>query len=149
MTVERFTSGKPETQRKLNLLVDAVKSLQNLNGDIFIRAANTPAGTTVRLNFAAILERIMKTNKGGIILRRAFVKTEPSSGNNLDVFLDIDTTGVEVTVSCSIYDDDGIGETFANEVRPKVSDGCPLWVTYNVIAGEWQNVTSIFSVGEC
>jgi len=65
MTVERFTSGKLEQNRKLNLLVDAVKSLQNLNGDIFIRVANTPVGTTIRLNFAAILERIMKNNTGG------------------------------------------------------------------------------------
>ncbi len=64
MTVERFLTGKPETVRKLNALVDAVKSLQNLNGDVFIRAANTPAGTTLRLNFAAVLERIMK-NSGG------------------------------------------------------------------------------------
>ena len=64
MFVERFITGKPEQNRKLNLLVDAVKSLQNLNGDVFIRAANTPAGTTVRLNFAAILERIMKNSKG-------------------------------------------------------------------------------------
>ncbi len=31
MTVERFLTGKPETVRKLNALVDAVKSLQNIN----------------------------------------------------------------------------------------------------------------------
>ncbi len=60
MSVERFLTGKPETVRKLNLLVDAIKSLQSLNGDIFIRAANTSIGTTVRLNFPAVLERIMK-----------------------------------------------------------------------------------------
>ncbi len=62
MSVERFLTGKPETVRKLNLLVDAIKSLQSLNGDIFIRAANTPAGTTVRLNITAVLERIMKNS---------------------------------------------------------------------------------------
>ena len=63
MSVERFLTGKPETVRKLNALVDAVKSLQNLNGDVFIRTANTPAGTTIRLNFAAVLERIMKNQE--------------------------------------------------------------------------------------
>ncbi len=62
MTVERFLTGKPETIRKQNLLVDAVRSLQNLNGDVFIRAVNTPVGTTVRLNIAAVLERIMKNS---------------------------------------------------------------------------------------
>lgn len=65
MTVERFVTGKFETQRKLNLLVDAIKSLQNINGDVFIRVANTPIGTTIRLNFAAVLERIMKNSGGG------------------------------------------------------------------------------------
>ncbi len=65
MAVERFLTGKPETVRKLNALVDAVKSLQNINGDIFIRTANTPAGTTIRLNIAAVLERIMKNSGGG------------------------------------------------------------------------------------
>ena len=64
MSVERFLTGKPETQRKLNLLVDAIKSLQSLNGGVFIRAANTPAGTTVRLNFPAVLERVMKNRRG-------------------------------------------------------------------------------------
>ncbi len=154
MALNRFTEGNAETVSMLNSMVDAVNSLLNLNGDIFIRAVNTPAGTTVRLNIDEVLLRIMKNNRGGgggggSGLRRAFVKTEPSSGNGLDVFLDADTTGTEVTVTCSIYDDDGVGATFANEVRPKVSDGCPLWVTYNAIDGEWQNVTSIFRVGDC
>ncbi len=79
MTVERFLTGKPETLRKLNLLVDAVTSLENLTGDVFIRTANTPVGTTIRLNFAAVLERIMKSKRpfghGHIAMR--FTGSEP------------------------------------------------------------------------
>ena len=150
MSVERFLTGKPETQRKLNLLVDAIKSLQSLNGDIFIRAANTPAGTTVRLNFPAVLERVMKnlgSSGGGTsssILRRAFVKTTPGATTTLICFLDIDTTGEEVNVECTIY-----GGGNLNEAHPSFVDGDELWVAYNVIAGEWQNVTRIDGSEEC
>ena len=145
MTVERFTSGKPETQRKLNLLVDAVRSLQNLNGDIFIRAANTPAGTTVRLNIAAVLERIMKNSEGGggVGLRRAFVKTTPGATTTLVCWLDVDGAN-EVNVICTIY-----GGGNLNEAHPSFVDGDELWVTYNAIAGEWQNVTRIDGSEEC
>ncbi len=143
MTVEKFTSGKPETQRKLNLLVDAIRSLQTLNGDVFIRAANTPVGTTVRLNIAAVLERIMK-NKGADVLRRAFVKTTPGATTTLICFLDVDTTGEEVNIECTIY-----GGGNLDEAHPAFVDGDPLWVAYNTIDGEWQNVTRIDGAEGC
>ena len=145
MIVERFLTGKPETVRKLNALVDAVKSLQNINGDVFIRAASTPAGTTVRLNIAAVLERIMKNSGGGgIALRRAFVKTTPGATTTLVCFLAVDTTGEEVNVICTIY-----GGGNLNTAHPSFVDGDEVWVDYNVIAGEWQNVTRIDGSEEC
>ncbi len=148
MTVERFLTGKPETIRKQNLLVDAVRSLQNLNGDIFIRAANTPAGTTVRLNIAAILERIMKNlgsgGGAGASFRRAFVKEAPGATTTLVCYLDVDTTGTEANVICTIY-----GGGNLDEAHPTFVDGAELWVAYNTIAGEWQNVTRIDGFEEC
>ncbi len=148
MVVERFTSGKLETQRKLNLLVDAVKSLQNLNGDVFIRTANTPAGTTVRLNIAAVLERIMKNTGGdggsGIGLRRAFVSAAPGATTTLVCYLDADGVGSTINVICTIY-----GGGNLNVAHPSFVDGNELWVAYNTIAGEWQNVTRIDGSEEC
>lgn len=146
MAVERFTTGKPETQRKLNLLVDAVKSLQTLNGGPFIRAVNTPVGTTVRLNFAAVLERIMKNSESevGTGIRRAFVKTTPGATTTLVCFLDVDTTGEEVNIECTIY-----GGGNLDEAHPAFVDGDPLWIAFNVIADEWQNVTRIDGAEEC
>ncbi len=149
MTVERFLTGKSETIRKQNLLVDAVKSLQNLNGDVFIRAVNNPAGTTIRLNIAAVLERIMKNTGGGgggIQLRRAFVKETPGATTTLVCYLDIDESGssTEINVECTIY-----GGGNLNEAHPSFSNGTPLWVTYNTIEGEWQNVTRIDGSEEC
>ncbi len=151
MAVERFLTGKSETIRKQNLLVDAVKSLQNLNGDVFIRAVNNPAGTTIRLNIAAVLERIMKNSEGGGTgggygLRRAFVKEAPGATTTLVCYLDIDESGssVEINVECTIY-----GGGNLDEAHPSFTDGTPLWVTYNTIEGEWQNVTRIDGGEEC
>ncbi len=142
MTVERFLTGKPETIRKLNLLVDAVKSLQNLNGDIFIRTANTSAGTTIRLNIAAVLERIMKNTGGGNDVRRAFVKTTPGATTSVDVYLYEDASNTEVTVECYIYGGGNLEDAF-----PTLTDGMPFYVQYDPAAGEWKNVTSIYKIG--
>ncbi len=138
MTVERFITGKPETVRKLNALVDAVKSLQNLNGDIFIRAANTPAGTTVRLNFAAILERIMKNRGGGSQIRIAYCKTDAPDANTIEVYLDTDETGEQVTAECFISN--GSSLLYA---APFLKDGQPVFVSN--INGTWYIVGVPFS----
>ncbi len=110
MVVERFTSGKLETQRKLNLLVDAVKSLQNLNGDVFIRTANTPAGTTVRLNIAAVLERIMKNSGGGGLIevcKMSLSGTQNAPANLL----------TQITLDTIIYDDTSGGDIANNRIN--------------------------------
>ncbi len=148
--VEQFTQGNPELVRKLNIMVRELNDLNRMQGDPLIRITQNPgAGVTFRLDVGEVIKRIPRyRGSGGGGLRRAFVETEPSSGTTLGCFLDIDN-GDQINVECTIYDDDGAGGSFAGDVRPKVSDGCPLWVVYNNIDSEWQNVTPIFQVGEC
>ncbi len=141
---ELFTSGSSEAVRKLNLLVADIRALQNLTGDVFIRTNVSPLGTTVRLNFGAILDRIMKNRSEERSPRRAFVKTTPGATTTLVCFLDVDTTGTQVDVECTIY-----GEGNLDEAHPAFVDGDPLWVAYNAVDGEWQNVTRIDGAEVC
>jgi hypothetical protein len=94
------------------------------------------------LNLLALLRRIPHP-RGGAADRRAFVKSEPVSGTSVEVYLDTDTTGEEVTVTCTLYDDSGEGGTFAAITRPRLTDGCSLWVQQDK-AGVWRNKTPIF-----
>lgn len=143
---EEFFEGSPELVRKLNILVAAIKNLLAMNGDTFIRVNNTPAGTTFRLNFNAVKERMLTAieKSSGSNLRRAFVKTTPGATTTLECFLDIDATGTEVNVECTVY-----GGGNLDEAHPTFIDGDPLWVAFNVIANEWQNVTRIDGSEEC
>ncbi len=148
MALQRFTSGPAETVERLNELVDALNQVLAITGDPFIRTASSPSGgTTLRLNIDEVLRRVMRyRNVGGsgAMPRRAFVKTTPGATTTLVCFLDVDTTGEEVNVICTIY-----GGGNLDEAHPPFVDGDPLWVAYNVIAGEWQNVTRIDGSEEC
>ncbi len=84
------------------------------------------------------------SGEGGI--RRAFVKTPPSSGTSVVCHLDADETGKEITVQCDIYSYSGTG-TFASDVRPTMIDGRMLKVYKK--DGAWRNATDIHVVEAC
>ena len=139
MTIQRFKQGPVETIARLNDLVGAINKELLMQGDIFIRVVHGPHGTTFRLNIDEVFRRQMRYRGGeGRSLRRAFVKTTPGATTTLVCFLDVDTTGTQVNVECDIY-----GGGNLDEAHPAFVDGDPLWVAYNVVAGEWQNVTRI------
>ncbi len=72
---------------------------------------------------------IINGSIGGAI-RVAFVKTTPTTGNEVVVYLDVDTTGEEVTVTCSIVD-----ETDLDASTPTLTDGDTIFV--GKIGGTW------------
>ncbi len=141
---EPFTQGNPEFVRKLNLMVREVNSLKRMQGDPFIRVESNDAGTTFRLNMGEVIKRIPRYRGSGGGIRRAFVKTAPGATTTLVCFLDVDTTGTEINVVCTIY-----GGGNLNEAHPSFVDGDELWVAFNTIADEWQNVTRIDGSEEC
>ena len=143
MKIDRFTQGKPDTVRKINEIVDAVNSLLHMTGDGFVNVQRSPTGTTLSLSMNELKTRFMNFG-GGTQLRRAFVKTTPGATTTLVCFLDIDTTGQEVNVECTIYEGGNLDDAF-----PSFTDGDPLWVAFNAIDGEWQNVTRIDAVEDC
>lgn len=149
--VEYFIEGSPEALNKLNALVDAIKSLQAMTGDQFIRVNKTPVGIAFSLNFNAIRAQTMKLGSGkggsGIGIRRAFVRTTPGATTTLLCYLDNpgdSAGGVEISVECHLY-----GGGNLDEAHPSFVVDDPLWVAYNSIDGEWQNVTRIDGTEEC
>lgn len=146
MPLKRFSKGPIETVVMLNELVDALNNLLNINGDVFIRVNNTPVGTTLRLNVDEIIRRVPKYGTGGgggTQIRKAFVKTTPGASTSVVCFLDVDTTGTEVTVSVKIY----AGGGNLNTAEPALVDGDDFLV-YND-NGTWRNVTTFFRVDSC
>jgi hypothetical protein len=80
--------------------------------------------------------------------RRAFVKTQPTSGTTLTVYLDsYSPPGAEVSVTCDIYDDAGTGGSFTDDTMPNPIIGCPLLVWKD--GSSWRNLTPIFALEEC
>ncbi len=66
---------------------------------------------------------------GGAV-RVAYVKTDAGAGLTVDVYLDTDATGEEVTVTCSIVDGAAL-----NAATPRLLDGDQLFVIQ--IGGIW------------
>ncbi len=90
---------------------------------------------------------------GGNAVHQAFVRTVPTSGISLEVFLDADTSGEEITVTCHIMAGNGSAGSFSvgdgdGAVIPKMIDGQRLYVQQDVV-GTWRNVTPIYQYGAC
>ncbi len=75
-------------------------------------------------------------------VRRAFVKSTPGATTSVDVHLDVDGTGQEVTVECYIY-----GGGYLEDAHPTLVDGMPLYVQYDRATSAWKNVTPIYKIG--
>ncbi len=145
----RFTQGPRTLRDRFNKSRSDLDSVLNHNllGGGIAQVKRFTQGQSVTISRAALLRLISHSSGGGTGVRVAYVKTTPSSGNTVDVFLDTDDSANEETVTCTIYDDSGSGGTFADEVRPKLVDGT-LFLVAN-IGGVWRNVTTLFSTETC
>jgi len=147
---DRFSHGPKELRENLNRDKERLDSTTNFNfrGDEFIVINRVgERAVTVGLNLLALLRRLGRKGGGGGGVRRAYVKTTPTSGTTVAVYLDTDSTGSEVNVTCDIYDDSGTGGAFSDDTMPNLVDGTPF-VVWND-RGTWRNATPIFSLEEC
>jgi hypothetical protein len=78
---------------------------------------------------------------GGSGIRKAFVKTTPGAVKTVTCYLDIDVTGTEITVNCSIA---GAG-TALNSAAPRIVDGDLIFVCQ--ISEDWY-CTTVFDRDE-
>lgn len=69
------------------------------------------------------------------IIRKAYVKTTPAAVTTVDCYLDVDSTGKEITVHCSIT----INGSSLNAAVPRLNNGDIIFVTN--ISGIWWCVT--------
>lgn len=146
-----FTRGRKDLREAFNRDKEQLEGVTNFNlrGDQFITVQNVGGRAhVISLNLLALLRRIPHRGGGGGGPRLAFSTGVPGSGTTLAVYLDTDNEGSTVNVTCSIYDDNGAGATFADDTAPNPVDGCPLWVQQDV-TGTWRNVTPIFKVEPC
>jgi hypothetical protein len=129
LNIENFPIDGSERNRRLNLLVNAARKLDNLAGDNLIKITSTEHGKTIKLDFNKLMERVPKFGVGGGI-RKAYVKDTPAAVETVDCYLDTDATGTEVTVNCSV-----IGGTALNSALSRLADGELIFVAY--VGGEW------------
>ena len=87
-------------------------------------------------------KRVKIDSGGASTIRKAFVKTTPGAVTTVDVFLDTDTTGSEVTVTCSV-----LGGTELNSAIPRLIDGSLIFVSK--ISGTWYCLTVFQSSEVC
>lgn len=69
-------------------------------------------------------------------IRKAFVKTTPTTTTTVDCYLNTDATGKEVTVTCEITG----GGTKLNEANPRLVDGCMFYVVYDSVDKLWRSL---------
>jgi len=135
--------GSKPVRDRLNKDREDVDSLigYNLRGGTGVSVQHVRGAQTIGINYAMIGRRLPH-GRIGTNVRRAFVKSTPASGSTVDVYLDTDGTGEEVTVTCTFYDDSGEGGSFADTIRPKLTDGTPFVVFLD--GGTWRNETPLF-----
>ncbi|RLC38841.1 hypothetical protein DRH27_01275 [Candidatus Falkowbacteria bacterium] len=66
-------------------------------------------------------------------IHKAFVRTAPGETAILDCYLDTNTTGEEIVVTCEILD-----ETALNSVVPRLEVGKLLYITYDGQNSVWR-----------
>ena len=75
--------------------------------------------------------------------RVAYCKNDAGSGNTIVCYLDTDTTGTEITVTCLIAQ----GGTSLNAVGTRLADGDPIMVTK--VGATWMSVMTFMPSEDC
>lgn len=129
--IREFMSGPINAIHKINEVIRAVNSLNNVYGDNFIKINRTSAGLTIGLNWSEVLSRIPSGGGGGgKDIRRAKLTANAGSGNTITANL-YNSAGVEqtsgdesgITVYCTI-----VGGTALNVAVPVIGDNQDIFV---------------------
>jgi hypothetical protein len=79
---------------------------------------------------------------GSIGTHIAYVKTTPGAVTEVDCYLDVDATGDEITVKCSIA-----GSVKLNAATPRIADGLPIFV--QKFGDDWWCTTIFQKTEDC
>jgi hypothetical protein len=127
----------------LNQLWNKVEKLDEIRGDGFINFKRAGGRITANINIAAIRKRMTRGGTGGGgTVHKAFPIADAIAGSTIECYLDVDTTGDEITVNCSIA-----GGSDLNEAIPKLTNGLTIFV--RKFGDTWHCVTVFQGYEEC
>jgi len=112
--VQKLIKGPRALIDKINEIIVAINCLSNLRGDGLVVVNKTANGYALGINTKILESRIPKTAPPRI--RRAYVKTEPTSGTIVDCYLDEDGGSTEIEVS--FEDMISVGSTLEDHFPP-------------------------------
>jgi hypothetical protein len=120
--LQEFKQGPAGLVRRINEAIRLCKQVWNMRGDGTITVRRGENGVVVGLDINQLLPKIPKSG-GATGIHSAFCKTDAGAGATIVCFLDTDTTGTEITVSCVIC-----GGTALNSAFPRLVDGTRIFV---------------------
>ncbi len=130
MKIKRLKASDPFTVKLFNSIIDRLNLLSNIRGRNGVSAHLTSGGVSIRGS----------SNKNDIHL--AYAKAAAGAASTIDCYLDVDETGTEVTVTCSIS-----GGTTLNSAIPRLDNGDLIFVTQ--IGGTWYCLTTFQATEDC
>lgn len=137
MSIRRFSQGNANTIIRMNELVDAVNSLNNVVGDGLIKVKRTNSGYTLSLNMDGVNARVIKQRSGGgTQVRRAKIQTSGVGTTSLSCKL-LDSSGTETGDAITVYPVEHLGtNNLSGNVWPKLAatDNIPIFQDVN---GTW------------
>jgi hypothetical protein len=132
--IKLIPPGKQPSRLEYNSLINVVNKLNSVTGRNGVRVSNTPYGMT-----------ILGSSTAGTVLRKAFVSGEAEVSPIIDCFLDVDSTGEEITVLCEIA-----GGANLSEAIPRLEDGDLIYVIPDTdTEGGWRSVMTFQATADC
>ncbi len=140
-----FNRGPKKLRDHMNEQSKDLDSLLNYNlrGDGIIEVRHIGQGQTLRLNMSRLLQRLGVHSSGtGTPIRKAYAQAAAGAGSTIACFLDTDTTGDSITVTCEI-----VGGSALNAALPRLADGTMVSVWDD--AGIWRSIMTFQASGPC
>lgn len=85
---------------------------------------------------------VVRMSASGSDTRKAFCKVAAGASSTIVCYLDTDTTGEEVTVTCNV-----VPASNLNEAAPRLADGTPIFV--KMVNGTWECVQTFIGSEDC
>ncbi len=139
----RFVGANTAAVRKLNIMVDRLQALQNINGGDFINVNRTGGGTSISLSMERVLERIPKLAAADGV-HVAYPTADADNHSFIMCYKDVDTTGEEILVNCSIA-----GGGNLEDATPRLTNGKRIFVKYIEELGSWYCTTVFQASTDC
>lgn len=141
MTLERFQSANnPGLAAKLNAIIDQVEILGRELGGPHSQITGVIGASVFDVSEPLLTPNIPRPYSD---IHVAFCSEDSGAGNTIDAFLDIDTDGQAITVTCSI----AAGGTDLNEATPRLAEGDEIYVKN--FSGTWKCIQTFMFTEVC